>query len=86
MSDSAQESQKRHFSKIRPHVLAKLFARAFTLRSSERVAIGGWSFAQFRSSYFPSLWPAQNRPVPQDHPRMWTQTGLSRPTRIPPTG
>jgi len=53
---------------------------------NERVAIGGWSFAQFRSSYFPSLWPAQNRPVPQDHPRMWTQTGLSRPTRIPPTG
>jgi hypothetical protein len=23
MSDSAQESQKRHFSKIRPHVLAQ---------------------------------------------------------------
>jgi hypothetical protein len=29
MSDSAQESQKRHFSKIRPHVLDAAFAREF---------------------------------------------------------
>jgi len=25
MSDSAQESQKRHFSKIRPHVLVEFY-------------------------------------------------------------
>src|ERR1700733_14675839 len=29
MSDSAQESQKRHFSKIRPHVLARIFEAKF---------------------------------------------------------
>ena len=30
MSDSAQESQKRHFSKIRPHVLVSCPTNSFT--------------------------------------------------------